>query len=200
MLSAKWPSFCLGLVVLMYISINMFLLIDLLMYLVKWCISLRWRHNGRNGVWNHQPHHCLLNRLLRRRSKKTSKLCVTGLCVGDSPGPVNSPHKWPLTQKMFPFDDVTALLVLCAGNSPVTGEFPSQRSVTQSFDVFFDLRLNKRWVNNREAGVLRRHRAHYDVTVMCWTHTIRAHVLDYDDISWPWSWYLCCATCYMTRH
>ena len=49
---------------------------------------------------------------------------------------------------------------------PVTGEFPAQRSVTRSFDVFFDLRLNKSWVNNREAGDLRRYRAHYDVTVM----------------------------------
>ena len=38
----------------------------------------------------------------------------------------------------------SALLALCVGNSPVTGEFPSQRPVTQSFDVFFDLRLNKR--------------------------------------------------------
>ena len=38
----------------------------------------------------------------------------------------------------------SALLALCAGNSSVTGEFPSQRPVTQSFDVFFDLRLNKR--------------------------------------------------------
>ena len=38
-------------------------------------------------------------------------------------------------------------LALCAGNSPVTGEFPSQRPVTQSFDVFFDLRLNKRLSN-----------------------------------------------------
>ena len=38
----------------------------------------------------------------------------------------------------------SALLALCAGNSLVTGEFPSQRPVTQSFDVFFDLRLNKR--------------------------------------------------------
>ena len=38
----------------------------------------------------------------------------------------------------------SALLALCAGNSPVTGEFPSQRQVTRSFDVFFDLRLNKR--------------------------------------------------------
>ena len=38
----------------------------------------------------------------------------------------------------------SVLLVLCAGNSPVTGEFPAQRPVTRSFDVFFDLRLNKR--------------------------------------------------------
>ena len=38
----------------------------------------------------------------------------------------------------------SALLALCAGNSPVTGEFPSQRPVTRSFDVFFDLGLNKR--------------------------------------------------------
>ena len=60
----------------------------------------------------------------------------------------------------------SALLALCAGNSPVTGEFPSQRPVTQIFDVFFDLRLNNSWVNNREVGDLRRHRAHYDVTVM----------------------------------
>ena len=37
-----------------------------------------------------------------------------------------------------------ALLVICAGNSPVTGEFPTQRPVTRSFDVFFDLRLNER--------------------------------------------------------
>ena len=57
-------------------------------------ISLQWRHNGRDGVSNHQPHHCLLNRLFRRRSKKISKLRVTGLC---------------------------------AGNSPVTGEFSAQR-------------------------------------------------------------------------
>ena len=36
--------------------------------------------------------------------KKPSKLCVTGLCAGKSPG--NSPHKWSVTRKMFPFDDV----------------------------------------------------------------------------------------------
>ena len=48
--------------------------------------SLRWRHNDRDSVSNHQPHECLLNRLFRRRSKKTSKLRVTGLCPGNSPG------------------------------------------------------------------------------------------------------------------
>ena len=48
--------------------------------------ALHWRHNGRDSVSNHQPYDCLLNRLFRRRSKKTSKLCVTGLCAGNSPG------------------------------------------------------------------------------------------------------------------
>ena len=49
-------------------------------------IVLLWRHNGRDSVLNHQPRDCLLNRLFRRRSKKTSKLRVTGLCAGNSPG------------------------------------------------------------------------------------------------------------------
>ena len=47
--------------------------------------SLQWRHNQCDGVWNHQPHDCLFDRLFRRRSKKTSKLHVTGLCEGNSP-------------------------------------------------------------------------------------------------------------------
>ena len=68
--------------------------------------TLECHHNGRDSVSNHQPHDCLLNRLLRCRSKKTSKLRVTGLCSGNSPGPVNSPHKRLVTRKVFPFDDV----------------------------------------------------------------------------------------------
>ena len=81
-------------------------------YLVKWCRpcdvalmrrygyevgkcegarSLQWLHNGRDGVSNHQPYHCLLNCLFRRRSKKTSKLRVIGLfavnyqCIENGP-------------------------------------------------------------------------------------------------------------------
>ena len=53
------------------------------------------RHNEPDGVSNYQTRDCLLNDLFMRRSKKTSKLRVTGLC---------------------------------AGNSPVTGEFPAQRA------------------------------------------------------------------------
>ena len=58
-------------------------------------LPLQWRHNGHNGVSNHQPRDCLRSRLFRRRSKETSSLHVSGLC---------------------------------AGNSPVTGEFPAQRA------------------------------------------------------------------------
>ena len=53
----------------------------------------------------------------------------------------------------------SALLAICAGNSP-------QRPVTRSFDVFFALRPNKRLSKHGKAGDLRRHSAHYDVTVM----------------------------------
>ena len=78
---------------------NAFCVIDLM-----WgeSIALQWRHNGRDGVSDHQPHDCLLNSL----PKKTSKLSVTGLCEGNSPVTSESPHKGPVTGKMFPFNDV----------------------------------------------------------------------------------------------
>ena len=64
---------------------------------IPWSVfySLHWRHDERDGVSNHRRLDCLLNRSLMCRSKKTSKLRVTGLCEG---------------------------------NSPVTGEFPTQRA------------------------------------------------------------------------
>ena len=69
-------------------------------------VSLQWRHNGRDGVSNHQPHDCLLKCLFKRKSKKTSKICVTGFCAGNSPVTGKFPHKWPVTRKIFPFGDV----------------------------------------------------------------------------------------------
>ena len=71
-----------------------------------WSIQLQWRHNERHGVSNHQSHECLLNRFSMRRSKKTSKLRVTGFVRGIHRWPVNSPQKRPVARKMFPFDDV----------------------------------------------------------------------------------------------
>ena len=68
--------------------------------------SLQWRHNEPDSVSNHQSHDCLLNRLFRRRPKKTPKLHVTRLCEGNSPMTGEFPHKGPVTRKMFPFDDV----------------------------------------------------------------------------------------------
>ena len=61
----------------------------------------------------------------------------------------------------------SALLAICAGNSPVTGEFPAQKPVTRGFDGFFFIcAWINAWVNNREAGDMGRHRAHYHGVVM----------------------------------
>ena len=67
-------------------------------------------------------------------------------------------------------EPISALLALCAGNSPVTGEFPAQRPVTRSFDVFFNCAWIYDWVNDHKAGDLRRHRGHYDVNAMHGIH------------------------------
>ena len=60
----------------------------------------------------------------------------------------------------------SVLLALCARISLVTGEFPAQSPVTRQFDVFFDLRLNKRLSKIQDVGDLGRYRAHYDVIVI----------------------------------
>ena len=62
--------------------------------------ALLWHHNGREGVSNHRCLDGLLKRLFKHRSKKTSKLRVTGLCEG------NSPVIGEFPSQKFPFDDV----------------------------------------------------------------------------------------------
>ena len=61
--------------------------------------ALQWRHNGRDSVSNHQPHDCLLSRSVH-----------WGADQRKHQRPVNSPHKWPVTRKMFPFDDVIMVM------------------------------------------------------------------------------------------
>ena len=77
-----------------------------------------------------------------------------------------------------------ALLAICAGNSPVPGEFPAQRPVTRSFDVFFDLRLNKRlskqswgWWFETPSCPLWRHRNGWSKN----TSTVYLNVITYPD-------------------
>ena len=121
MSSRKWRPFYIGLNVLLHgllviqsMSVQ-WMCPNWAAYITSsWYIQwlLQWRHNGRDSVLNHQPHDCLLNRLFRRRSKKTSKLRVTGFVRGIHRGPVNSTHKWPVTRKMFPFDDVIIVNVV----------------------------------------------------------------------------------------
>ena len=60
----------------------------------------------------------------------------------------------------------SALLAICAGNSLVTGEFPAQRPMMRSFDVFFHLHLNKRLSKQWLGKWFERHHAYYNVSVM----------------------------------
>ena len=80
----------------------------------------------------------------------------------------------------------SALLVICAGNSPVPGEFPAQRPVTRNFDVFCDLRLNKRlskqsrgWWFETLSCSLWRHCNVFAATnylTQCWLIALRGYV------------------------
>ena len=82
-----------------------------------WCASclltssLQWRHDKRDVVSNHRRLHCLLNHLLRRRSKKTSKLRVTGLFEGNPSVTGGFPSQRASNAEMFPFDDV--IMIQC---------------------------------------------------------------------------------------
>ena len=95
----------------------------------------------------------------------------------------------------------SAWLALCAGNSPVTGEFPSQRPVTRSFAVLFDLSLNKRLRKNRDAGDLRPLWRHCNSKENRWYNTgmFRTHCHYY------WHWPVeqhrnCCRSFYSLSH
>ena len=73
-------------------------------------ITLQWRHNGRYGVSNHQPNDCLLKIYSVADQRKHQSSASLAFVWGIHLWPVNSPHKWPVTQKMFPFDDVIMIM------------------------------------------------------------------------------------------
>ena len=69
-------------------------------------ISLQWRHNEHDGVSNHRRLDGLFNRLLRRKSTKTSQFDVTDLCEGNPPVSGEFHSQGANNAEMFPFDDV----------------------------------------------------------------------------------------------
>ena len=99
-----------------------------------------------------------------------------GSSVVNAPHQVNFFSRWRDQMETF-----STLLVLCEGNPPVTGRLPSQRPVKRSFDVFFDLHLNKRLSKQSKTnpGDLRRHGTHYDITVI-WSYvTEKKHHVEF---------------------
>ena len=122
---------------------------------VKFEQSFEWRHNGCDSVSNHQPSDCLHNRLSSRIPKKTSKLRVTGLCAGNSPGTGEFPaqrasdaehvsiwwrHHDMLNPLESPFTSMASwhgTVFLCEGNPAVTGGFhPYKGPVIRNFWCF----------------------------------------------------------------
>ena len=97
-----------------------------------WCIvtslpitiTLQWRHNDRHGFPNHRRLRCLLNCWYRPRLEKTSNPVSLAFLGGIHRWPVNSPHKRPVTRKMFPFDDVIMTKQKHSNSAYVSSRWP----------------------------------------------------------------------------
>ena len=80
----------------------------------------------------------------------------------------------------------SALLVICAGNSPVSGEFPAQRPVTRGFDVSFDLRLGT--VYNKMKGLVRKFHHAHELKFTHWDDIFecifKAKIINYFEKNW----------------
>ena len=99
---------------------------------------------------------------VRFETMKTSKFYVRNhLGAASVPKTKEAKSWWHHQMETF-----SASLAICAGNSPVPGEFPTQRPVTRNFEFSLICVWINGWINNGEAGDLRHYRAHYDVIIM----------------------------------
>ena len=141
MSSAKWWPSCLGRNALM-IHIGILLSGTGSLYLTpqwkwlrnKFLIKIMYSMWPSYAIWHHKTSLTLIQVMA------WCQLLGADLLFELMPACRSDPRAWWRHQ----METFSALLALCTGNSPVPGEFPSQRPVTRSFDVFFDLRLNKR--------------------------------------------------------
>ena len=105
-------------------------------------VALLWHYNGHDGISNHQSHDCLLNHSFRRRSKKTSKLRVTGLCVRNAPKTSEFPAQ--MASKRFPFDDV-----IMSGNIFVRCSVMTNTARSTSQAMYLIVPNRCLWANNQ---------------------------------------------------
>ena len=130
------------------------------------------QHGKGQNFSNHWQLKCLFNRLFRLPTKENNSGHWPFIRVGNHQvicGPTRIANMWKCVHAIMMTSSngfFSTLLALCAGNSPATGEFPSQRLVTRSLMFPLICAWTNGWVNNRDAGGLRRHGAHHDVTLM----------------------------------
>ena len=108
--------------------------------------SLRWRHNERDGVSNHQAHDCLPIVYSGADQNKHQSFASLAFVRGIHRWPVNSPRKWPVTREMFPFDDVIMCSVDLMSNkwSNLRVRTWKKRKLWYSFNID-QTHINRNW-------------------------------------------------------
>ena len=140
--------------------------------------------DGVHGCGSPFVQRCVLHISALSKSKQNGKVVSDevrgwGPAVGASANWGQHPLWWRHQMETF-----SALLAICAGNSPVAGEFPAQRPVTRSFDVFFDLLFNKRlskqsqgWWFETPSCPLWCHRNAMTLSSLCFCSAEEVHVM-----------------------
>ena len=122
---------------------------------------------------------CLLQTPVSLKIFTISRKLLLTLCTLEQYVMLHTNKYMPITlKKKIPWwhhqmETFSALLALCAGNSPVPGNFPHKGQWRGALMFYLICVWINGWVNNREAGDLRRHRGHYDVIVMHWKHACK---------------------------
>ena len=158
-------------------------------------------------VSNHRPLECLFNTLFRLTTTKYQRPTAPTICQGNRPVTGRFPSLMASNVETcwrHQMETFSSSLAICTGNTQVPGEFPAQRPVTRSFDVFFDLRLNKRLGNqpnwnshtqkivnkiSRTLGVMNRLKRYLPISAMklMYDSLILSH-LKFGITNWGFEW------------
>ena len=118
--------------------------------------ALQWRHNECDGVSNHQPRDFYSTVYSDTDQRKHQSSASLAFVWGIHRGPVNSPHKWPVTRKMIPFDDV----IMDWGKARIRDSLITTLDMLP-LSVSYGMSIVRIWENIKTLSVLSRHRAVY---------------------------------------